>query len=276
MIVTKETDSLKGCGSREIRKAPSEMPLREVARLMRQFKTGSLIIEEGGHYTGIVSEGDIVRRAVAQGATGDLPVKRFMTTPMMDIDVNESPIVANHRMYFNGIRHLALSENGHVIGVISVRDLVYHFSNDPASPLNALNDIYQPVAVLAHREIQQIESSASIQAVAQKMVEKKVGSLLVILGERYVGIVTETDIVRRAMADQVSILETPVRAIMSYPILGVDLSAPISEVSHMMAANGVRHLAVTDFGKIIGILSVRDLIGMVSIRDLPRFFSGQY
>lgn len=105
------------------------------------------------------------------------------------------------------------------------------------------------------------------------MAAKKVGSLIITSAGESIGIVTETDFVRKVVACNLSPETLQVGAIMNTPIIDVDKTASLREANKIMATQGIRHLVVTEAGKIIGILSIRDIIGMVSIRDLPRFFS---
>jgi len=75
-----------------------------------------------------------------------------------------------------------------------------------------------------------------------------------------VGIVTETDLVRKAVAKGADLVKEKVEAIMSAPVASIDIHRTPQDAHDMMADLGVRHLAVTDAGKIVGLLSVRDLL----------------
>jgi CBS domain-containing protein len=176
-------------------------------------------------------------------------------------------------MHFNGVRHLAVSEKGKIIGLLSVRDMVRHFLEDPEGPLAEMSNIFEPITILMHRDIHTIEETASVKEAAQKMEAKKVGSLVVTASGVPLGIVTETDLARRVVGYNMSSVTLPVGVVMNAPIIDIDKSASLREANKIMASKGIRHLLVTEAGKMIGILSVRDIIGMVSIRDLPRFFA---
>jgi len=120
-----------------------------------------------------------------------------------------------------------------------------------------------PLALLMHREIEQVPQAATLLDVARRMRDRKVGALLVNDGERPIGIVSESDLVRKAMADRRDLVTTPVEAIMSHPLISIDIDRTAWEASDLMAARGVRHLVVTDGDdgrNVVGILSVRDLV----------------
>lgn len=256
----------------EIVSLPPSATLLESATLMRQHRIGSTFVRENDGYIGIITEGDLVRKGLARSTPLKSPIHQLMSSPIIEIDINRSPLEANHLMHFNAIRHLAISKEGKIIGMISVRDLVRYFSSEEGGPAQSLNDIYKPLSILVHREIVSVPVDTSVRKASVVLGEKRIGSLATVEGGRYVGIVTETDLVRKVMGFGLDPDQIPVGAIMNVPI-DIDINGSVLQASQMMAARGVRHLAVSEQGKIIGILSIRDLIGMISIRDLPRFFA---
>ncbi len=268
--------SLKKLMHRQIRKTDPDTTIGDVARLMRHYKIGSIFIEEEGRFVGIVTEGTLVRRALSGAVSFRTPVRAIMDTPLIVIDAQQSVIEANHLMHFNGIRHLGVSENGVVVGMLSVRDLVRHFASAQNGPFSDMREIIKPLTILAHRNIQTIPATASAAEAAQKMGDQKIGALMVTEtaggGGAYVGIVTEGDLVKKVIGFGRDANTTHVGAVMMQPIIEIDIAHSIEAANTLMADRGVRHLAVTEDGKVVGVLSVRDLIGMISIRDLPRFF----
>ena len=100
----------------------------------------------------------------------------------------------------------------------------------------------------------------SIVRAAKKMRTARVGSLFVKKGKRLIGIVTDTDIVRRAVSTNKSLGKMTVEKIMTTPICTIEGSRPVDDAQDMMADLGVRHLAVTKAGEIVGVVSVRDLL----------------
>ena len=102
--------------------------LREAARVMRDKRVGSLLIVKGGKKIGIISETDVTRRAVAEGLLPDqVTVETIMSSPVITLDIQSTPEMANDLMRDKGIRHLAVTNGGEIIGIISVRDLLHYF-----------------------------------------------------------------------------------------------------------------------------------------------------
>lgn len=116
-----------------------------------------------------------------------------------------------------------------------------------------------PLALLMNRDIQQVSPKATLREAAQRMRDKRVGSL--IIGEEEpVGIISETDFVRKAMAEGLDPDSTAVETIMSQPLISIDIEKTAKDANDLMANKGVRHLAISDRGKIVGVVSVRDLV----------------
>ncbi len=95
------------------------------AKAMRSARIGSLFVKKGKQLVGIVTDTDIVRRAVATGKPlGKLTVEKIMTTPICTIESNQSVDEAQDMMGDLGVRHLGVTKNGEITGVISVRDVL--------------------------------------------------------------------------------------------------------------------------------------------------------
>lgn len=100
----------------------------------------------------------------------------------------------------------------------------------------------------------------SIVSAAKMMRTARVGSLLVKKGKKLVGIVTDTDIVRRAVTANKNLSKLTVEKIMTAPICTIEGSQSVDDAQDMMGDLGVRHLGVTNGGEVVGLLSVRDVL----------------
>lgn len=101
--------------------------VQEVAKIMEAKEVSSVIVidKESGEIAGIVTERDIVRKVVAKGVDGSsYLVKGVMSTPLLTIDSSKTIFEAGDYMDQKKVRHLAVTEGGKVVGVISIRDLI--------------------------------------------------------------------------------------------------------------------------------------------------------
>ncbi len=97
--------------------------LRSAAERMWREQTGSLLIITDGRLTGIITERDVLR-AVALGADPDrATVDEAMTIDVFTVPPGMPLHVAAREMAARWIRHLPVVENGHVLGVVSMRDV---------------------------------------------------------------------------------------------------------------------------------------------------------
>ena len=102
-----------------------EAPVVEAIRLMADKSVGALLVLRGDALSGIVSERDYARKVVLQGrSSADTPVSAIMTAQVLTVGPDTSVpacmrLVTDHR-----IRHLPVVEDGCVVGVVSIGDLV--------------------------------------------------------------------------------------------------------------------------------------------------------
>jgi CBS domain-containing protein len=114
---------------RTLRTISPDATLLEAARLMHDAKVGALLVHEGSHYSGLVSESDLVRKGMAESR----PAQRRWSVPLWVARycrlIASSAHEASEKMAEHGIRHLAVSDEGQIVGIISVRDLLRYFKN---------------------------------------------------------------------------------------------------------------------------------------------------
>jgi CBS domain-containing protein len=113
------------------------MSIASAAKTMRAARVGSLFVRKGKQLVGVVTDTDIVRRAVASGKPlGKLTVEKIMTTPICTIEGSQSIDDAQDMMADLGVRHLGVTKNGEISGVISVRDLLLHYKRYAQSKIS--------------------------------------------------------------------------------------------------------------------------------------------
>ena len=110
------------------------------------------------------------------------------------------------------------------------------------------------------RQVWSISPEASVFEAIQRMAEKEVGALLVMQGEKLVGIISERDYARKVILKERSSQQTPVKDIMTTRVVYADPNQPIDECMALMTEKRIRHLPVIAGDKVQGIISIGDLV----------------
>jgi CBS domain-containing protein len=127
-----------------------------------------------------------------------------------------------------------------------------------------------------------IAPSATVFEAVKLMAEKNVGALLVMEGERIVGVVTERDYARKVVLLARSSKDTPLRDVMTSAVIYVRPSQTSEECMALMTESRVRHLPVLDNGKLVGLISIGDIVkGIISeqnfiIEQLQHYITGDH
>jgi len=107
----------------------AEATVQEAALEMHAREIGSLMVRKLGNYVGIISESDITRKVVGRGHNPDKTrVEEVMTAPILTLDRFLPVLEAENFMQKHRVRHLGVTEEGKIVGVISVKDLVSCYS----------------------------------------------------------------------------------------------------------------------------------------------------
>lgn len=117
--------------SREVKTVPHNATLLEAAKRMGKWRIGSLLVEKDGEYVGVLTETDLVRKGVARGLDPKKEkVAGMMSQPVISIEHHRSPEDACDLMKVSRTRHLAATNQGRIVGLLSVRDLLVYFKGE--------------------------------------------------------------------------------------------------------------------------------------------------
>jgi CBS domain-containing protein len=125
----------------DVHSVSNHSPIGEAARKMAELGVGSLLVRSQGHVVGILTERDLARRVCG----GDYdpvatPVERVMTSPLAYVTPDATVAEAMKVMADTDCRHLPVYEEGRLVGLVSLGDLVRWITADLAESVRYLED----------------------------------------------------------------------------------------------------------------------------------------
>ncbi|MDH3764499.1 MAG: CBS domain-containing protein [Nitrosopumilus sp.] len=127
--------------------------------------------------------------------------------------------------------------------------------------MNSSDPIQQKTWVkqIMHNSVVSVNSSVTAADAARMMEDTGVGAIVVLENNMPVGIITDRDFAIKITAHSYPI-DTPVRRIMSSPLISIDPNSDLWVASDLMSTRNVRKLPVIDDDKVIGIITSSDLV----------------
>src|SRR5438445_10552279 len=107
-------------------------------------------------------------------------------------------------------------------------------------------------------KIRKVDRDTTITAAAVQLRDHNIGSLFITKGGEIIGILTDTDIVRRCVAGGLDPAKATVDQITSAPVLMIDENKTLLDANELMAPSHVRQLGVSRRGQLVVMLSFRD------------------
>jgi CBS domain-containing protein len=130
------------------------------------------------------------------------------------------------------------------------------------------------------RDIWSLPLDATVYDAIDLMAEKSVGALLIMEGDRLVGIVSERDYARKVILQGKTSKDTLVGEIMSNPVICARPELTVDQTMALMTEKRVRHLPVTVGEKVVGIISIGDVVRSIiqdkefEIQQLTKYVTG--
>jgi CBS domain-containing protein len=111
--------------SSDLSRVGPETSVREALERMAQANVGSVLVLDGGRLIGIFTERDFARKAVGHArALDETPVREMMTDPVYYVTPAQSVGECMALMTEKRVRHLPVLEDGTLLGVVSIGDVV--------------------------------------------------------------------------------------------------------------------------------------------------------
>lgn len=172
-------------------------PTIEICKAFFSGRFKTLPVMEGDKIIGVVTRWEVLNSLSDEGLLGGQTVGAHMASPILTIDQHAPLSVADATMQQANVRRLAVINNGHLVGLISVHDLLKaKMGPKQRRPqmrmgTNGMNTL---VSSFMREQVETISPEASLFDAVANMLERSVAALIVTEGKRPVGIITAKDI----------------------------------------------------------------------------------
>lgn len=132
------------------------------------------------------------------------------------------------------------------------------------------------------RDVLTTGPSTTVYDAITRMVDRNVGSILVVEDGEVRGIFTERDYLRRIVLQGRTSKTTQIEEVMTSPVICVDADYNVKDCLNLMTNNKCRHLPVLDDSGLAGIVSIGDCVKQLSdlaqkrVKDLTNYIVGKY
>lgn len=110
------------------------------------------------------------------------------------------------------------------------------------------------------KNVKTVKTDDTVHAAVKKMNKFDIGSVIVTASGRPVGIITETNIMRRIVGPRMDPATIWAKDIMTGPLITTDPNADLTEAAKLMAKNNINRLPVMEGDKLVGLLSSTDIV----------------
>lgn len=117
-----------------------------------------------------------------------------------------------------------------------------------------------PIRKVMSEKLITVDQAESALRAAQVMTELGIGAVLVTCNREVIGIVSESDLVRKVLGRGLDPKQVKLESIMSYPAMTIDEAEPLEEAYRIMGQNQIRHLVVTRKEAPCGMVSSRSFM----------------
>lgn len=244
--------------SKDVAAISPQSTVVSAVRIMSSNNISCLVVTHNGRLSGIVTETDILKRAVAGGNDlRKLIVEQIMSSPVRSIPRDLSVMETSKIMEAEKIRRLVVMEDGCFVGIITQTDMVQ---------VLASYSISQEVSEIMTSNVAVINSSATVKEAAELMASKDISCLVAMEKDDVVGIFTERDLLRRVVALKRNPAQTRLKKVMSSPVVSVSPDCSVLSARKLLERIGIRRLVVMDDETLRGVITQTDILKAIKTR----------
>jgi signal-transduction protein with cAMP-binding, CBS, and nucleotidyltransferase domain len=234
--------------------------ISRVVEIMVSADVGRVIITDADVPVGIFTEKDVLKRVANKGIDlQQTTIREVMTAPIQAVAEETHILDALGRMYQGNFRHLLVrGRRGTIVGIVSMRRIL-----KIAVELGQGLSETRTVGEIMSGQVLSVDEGSSIAESTNLMMKNNSSAVVVTEEQRPKGIFTERDLLKRVINKVPDITKTPVREVMTAPLISIVRTTHIGEVLAEMYRRDIRNMPIKGDNE--------DLLGIVSMPDVLRY-----
>jgi len=238
--------------SRDVATVSPGSTVVSAAKIMSSNNISCLIVSKNGCLSGIVTETDMLKKAVADGHDFHMmKVEQIMSSPIRSAARNLSIMEAGKIMEAENIRRLVILEEQQPVGIITQSDMVRVLASYTVS---------KEVSEVMTSDVAIITSSENVKVAAELMASQDISCLVAMDNDTVVGIFTERDLLKRIVAAKRNPAQTSLKDVMSSPVITVSSDYSVLSARRLLEKTGIRRLVVVDDEILRGVITQTDIL----------------
>jgi signal-transduction protein with cAMP-binding, CBS, and nucleotidyltransferase domain len=232
--------------------------ISRVVEIMVTADIGRVIITDADVPVGIFTEKDVLKRVANKGIDlQQTSIREVMTSPIQAVAEETHILEALGKMYQGNFRHLLVrGRRGTIVGIVSMRRIL-----KIAVELGQGLSETRTVGEIMSGQVLTVDEQRSIAESTELMMNKNSSAVVVTQEQRPKGIFTERDLLKRVINKVPDITKTPVREVMTTPLISMPRTTHIGDVLAEMYRRDIRNMPVKgDREELLGIVSMPDVL----------------
>ena len=232
--------------------------ISRVVEIMVTADIGRVIITDADVPVGIFTEKDVLKRVANKGIDlQQTSIREVMTSPIQAVAEETHILEGLGRMYQGNFRHLLVrGRRGTIVGIVSMRRIL-----KIAVELGQGLSETRTVGEIMSGQVLSVDEGRSISESTELMMNKNSSAVVVTQEQQPKGIFTERDLLKRVINKVPDITKTPVREVMTAPVISMPRTTHIGEVLAEMYRRDIRNMPVKgDREELLGIVSMPDVL----------------
>ncbi|MFC1604383.1 CBS domain-containing protein [Planctomycetota bacterium] len=238
--------------SRDVAAVSPGSTVVSAAKIMSSNNISCLIVSNDGCLSGIVTETDMLKKAVANGHDfSKMKVEQIMSSPVRSAPSNLSVMEAGKIMEDENIRRLVVLEDERPVGIVTQSDMVRVLASYTLS---------KEVSEVMTSDVAIIASSENVSVAAELMASQDISCLVAMDNDDVAGIFTERDLLKRIVAVKRDPAQTSLKDVMSTPVVTVPSDYSVLSARRLLEKVGIRRLVVVDDETLRGVITQTDIL----------------